>query len=61
MILTKRLKKESIKLDDKEVIQRIKNMLMQKAIGQKAKNIIKGLRQSTFIELITLYLLNQNL
>jgi hypothetical protein len=44
-------KKESIKLDDKEGIQRIKNMLMQKAIGQKAKQIIQGLRQSTFIEI----------
>jgi hypothetical protein len=44
-------KKESIKLDDKEGIQTIKNMLMQKAIGQKAKQIIQGLRQSTFIEI----------
>jgi hypothetical protein len=44
-------KKESIKLDDKKGIQTIKNMLMQKAIGQKAKQIIQGLRQSTFIEI----------
>ena len=44
-------KKESIKLDNKEGLQMIKNMLMQKAIGQKAKQIIQSLRQSTFIEI----------